>query len=68
MPDVAPARRRKERSMQVICAWCAKEGKPALLQHKPPLDDTSMTHSICNDHLARVRSEIRTRFALPDAA
>lgn len=57
--------------MQVICAWCAKEGKPAFLVHKPPLDDTSQTHSICSDHLATVCSEIRTRFArppLPEAA
>jgi hypothetical protein len=57
--------------MQVICAWCAKEGKPALLQHKPPLEDTSPTHSICDDHLDTIRSEIRIRFPrrrLPEAA
>jgi hypothetical protein len=57
--------------MQVICAWCADEGKPALLLHKPPLDDPSLTHGICNDHLATLRSDIRTRFArrpLPEAA
>jgi hypothetical protein len=51
--------------MQVICAWCAKEGKPAFLLHKPPMDDASLTHSICDNHLAAVRSEIRTRFARP---
>jgi hypothetical protein len=48
--------------MQVICAWCEHEGKPALLLHKPPLDDTSLTHGICTDHLTAVRSEIRARF------
>ncbi len=49
--------------MQVICAWCAHEGKPALLLHKPPLEDTSITHGICTEHLAAVRSEIHARFA-----
>ena len=49
--------------MQVICAWCADEGRPALLLHKPPFEDTSLTHGICTEHLDTVRSEIRTRFA-----
>lgn len=57
--------------MQVICAWCAHEGKAALLMHKPPLEDTSLTHGICTDHLSALRSEIRARFSrpqLPEAA
>ena len=48
--------------MQVVCAWCAHEGKPALLLHKPPLDDPSLSHGICTEHLDAVRSEIRARF------
>jgi hypothetical protein len=51
--------------MQVICAWCAHEGKAALVTHKPPLEDTSLTHGICNDHLSAMRSEIRDRFTRP---
>jgi hypothetical protein len=51
--------------MQVICAWCAHEGKAALVTHKPPLEDTSLTHGICNDHLSDMRSEIRARFMRP---
>ena len=57
--------------MQVICAWCAHEGKAALLAHKPPLEDMSLTHGICNDHLSAMRSEIRARFLrspVPEAA
>jgi hypothetical protein len=51
--------------MQVICAWCAHEGKPALLLHKAPFDDIGPTHGICTDHLKVVQSEIRARFARP---
>lgn len=57
--------------MQVICAWCAHEGKAALLAQKPPLEDTSLTHGICNEHLSAMRSEIRARFLrspVPEAA
>jgi hypothetical protein len=51
--------------MQVICAWCAQEGKAALLTHKPPFEDASVTHGICADHLSAMRSEIRTRLMRP---
>lgn len=51
--------------MQVICAWCAHEGKAAVLTHKPPLEDTSITHGICTDHLSAMRSEIRARLMRP---
>lgn len=40
--------------MQVICAWCRREGRPALLGEKPPLDDPSETHSVCERHRRRV--------------
>ena len=51
--------------MQVVCAWCAQAGRPSVLSHKPPLDDTSLTHGICTEHLAAVRAEMRARFARP---
>ena len=63
LAEVASPRRQKEASMQVICAWCAQEGKPTLPLHKPPFDDTSVSHGICTEHLAIVQSEIRARFA-----
>lgn len=40
--------------MQVICAWCRREGRPALLGEKPPFDDRSETHSVCERHRRRV--------------
>ena len=40
--------------MQIICAWCRREGRPALLGHKPPFDDPSETHSVCERHRRRV--------------
>ncbi len=51
--------------MQVVCAWCAQAGRPSVLSHKPPLDDTSLTHGICTEHLAAVRTEMRARLARP---
>ncbi len=36
--------------MQVICAWCSGEGRPALLGEKAPFDDPSETHSVCERH------------------
>ena len=49
--------------MKVICAWCEHEGKPALLLHKAPLEDTSLTHGICIEHFTAVQCEIRARVA-----
>ena len=36
--------------MQVVCAWCQKEGRSRLLRVGEPLDDTSETHGICDRH------------------
>jgi len=36
--------------MKVRCAWCGQEGKPGLLGEKPPLDDPTETHGICQRH------------------
>ena len=36
--------------MQVVCAWCQKEGRSRLLRVGEPLEDTSETHGICDRH------------------
>lgn len=45
--------------MKLICAWCLKEGKAALMAETEPLEDQSETHGICPDH----RLEIEARVA-----
>jgi len=42
-----------EKVMQIICAWCRREGRPGLLGQKAPLDDPSETHSVCERHRRR---------------
>jgi hypothetical protein len=54
--------------MTVVCADCEREGRPAVLWERAPLEDRSDTHGYCGEHLARVHAEIRVRFgraALP---
>jgi len=36
--------------MKAWCAWCQEEGKPGFLGERPPLDDPSDTHGICDHH------------------
>ena len=36
--------------MRAWCAWCQEEGKPGFLGERPPLDDPSDTHGICDQH------------------
>jgi hypothetical protein len=40
--------------MNVVCAWCASEGKVASLGEKAPFDDESLTHGICAAHFMRM--------------
>lgn len=43
--------------MKLLCAWCQKEGKPALMAETEPLEDKRETYGICPDH--RVQLEAR---------
>src|SRR5437899_13111620 len=36
--------------MKAWCAWCQEEGKPGFLGERPPLDELSDTHGICDHH------------------
>jgi len=44
--------------MKVVCSWCRREGKTALMGEKAPLKDTRETHGICTVH----RHEVETRW------
>ncbi len=37
-------------TMKLVCAWCRSEGKPGVIGEKPPLDDATETHGICQRH------------------
>jgi hypothetical protein len=36
--------------MRVLCAWCLKEGGPALVEERAPLGDERETYGICPSH------------------
>jgi hypothetical protein len=38
--------------MRVVCAWCLKEGRPALVNEKEPFEDADETHGVCALHKA----------------
>jgi hypothetical protein len=44
--------------MRVVCSYCEKEGVPALIREKDPLDDPRITHGICRRHQVQVREEV----------
>ena len=44
--------------MKILCAWCLKEGTPALMGEGPPLEDPTETHGICPEHRRQVENEL----------
>lgn len=44
--------------MKVLCAWCVRDGKPAFLREKLPLNDPSETHGLCGDHFASLKASV----------
>lgn len=40
--------------MKAFCAWCQREGGPAFLGEREPLDDDSETHGVCRRHLQSI--------------
>jgi hypothetical protein len=47
--------------MRVVCAWCQREGTPALLGEREPLDDPTETHGICERHRRHLLADAYTR-------
>ncbi len=45
--------------MKVLCAWCVRDGKPAFLREKSPIDDPSETHGLCGDHFTSLSLSVR---------
>lgn len=44
--------------MRVVCAWCQREGQPALLGERAPFDSAEETHGICRRHAAQVFAQL----------
>lgn len=47
--------------MKVTCAWCQREGQPASLGERAPLDDPAETHGICRRHTLDLLSRLPSR-------
>lgn len=47
--------------MNIVCAWCEREGRHALMGEREPLDNQQTTHGMCRRHhqelLARLPSK-----------
>ena len=47
--------------MKVTCAWCQREGEPASLGERAPLDDPAETHGICRRHTLGLLDRLPSR-------
>jgi hypothetical protein len=47
--------------MKVTCAWCQREGQPASLGERAPLDDPAETHGICRRHTLELLDHLPSR-------
>ena len=52
--------------MQVLCAWCHRDGKPAYLGEREPLENSTPTHGICASHKEQVLESLPSQ-SFPDA-
>ena len=44
--------------MKVMCAYCERDGVPALIGEKEPRDNPMITHGICPRHRQELQQEI----------
>jgi hypothetical protein len=51
--------------MKILCAWCCREGRPAYLGEREPLDNPATTHGVCADHKAQLLESLPSR-SFPD--
>jgi len=47
--------------MRVTCAWCQREGEPASLGERAPLDNPAETHGICRRHTLHLLDRLPSR-------
>jgi hypothetical protein len=51
--------------LRAFCAWCQREGGPAFLGERAPLDDDSETHGVCRRHLQHILAALPSQ-SFPD--
>ena len=51
--------------LRAFCAWCQREGGPAFLGERPPLEDNSETHGVCRRHLQHILAALPSQ-SFPD--
>ncbi|HSE04912.1 MAG TPA: hypothetical protein VLK35_12230 [Methylomirabilota bacterium] len=51
--------------MRAFCAWCQREGGPAFLGEREPLDDDGETHGVCRRHLQGILAALPSH-SFPD--
>lgn len=44
--------------MRLLCAWCEKEVKPALIAEVESRENPTPTHRMCQGHRAQVEEEL----------
>ena len=44
--------------VKVLCAWCVRDGRPAFLREKLPLEDPSETHGLCGAHFSSLSARV----------
>lgn len=47
--------------MQILCAWCCRDGRPGYLGEREPLDNPEPTHGICVSHKAQLLESLPSR-------
>jgi hypothetical protein len=52
--------------MQILCAWCLRDGQPGYMGEREPLDNPEPTHGICPRHRAQLLESLPSR-SFPDA-
>jgi len=52
--------------MQILCAWCCRDGQPGYMGEREPLDNPEPTHGICPRHRAQLLESLPSR-SFPDA-
>jgi hypothetical protein len=51
--------------LRAFCAWCQREGGPAFLGERAPLDDETETHGVCRRHLQHILAALPSE-SFPD--
>ena len=51
--------------MQILCAWCCRDGQPGYLGEREPLENPEPTHGICARHTRQLLESLPSR-SFPD--